>query len=269
MEQAESNNQTKMPTEQRRRTIVNLVNKDGSVTSDVLSARFQVSTMTIWRDIRSLEEEGKILRVRGGAISLEEMRGPEPEYLSKRGIHSNLKEQIARYASAHFIDDGDILILEAGTTVAAMVKYLDQQGLTILTNGLETIQEARPLVPDTTVMSCGGILRDKAHTFSGPQAVSFFNNINARSLFLGATGLAFPEGITDPSPLEIEVKQAMAGSAQRIVLLVDSSKFGVRSLLPVIPLDRIDVVVTDEGIPDLYTEQLMKLGIDLHLVKNP
>ena len=266
MEQMASNNHTKVPTEQRRRTIANLVNSDGAVNSEVLAARFRVSAMTIWRDIRSLEDEGKLLRVRGGAISLEEIRGPEPEYLSKRAVHSDLKEQIARYAAAHFVEDGDILILEAGTTVAAMVKYLDQKGLTILTNGVETIQEARPLVPETTIISCGGMLRDKAHTFAGPHAVSFFDNINARSFFLGATGLAFPEGITDPSPLEIQVKQAMAESAERIVLLLDSSKFGARSLLPILPLNRIDIVVTDYGIPEPYDRQMAELGIELHTV---
>ncbi len=255
----------KVTTEQRRRLIKQLVNQEGGANTDELAARFDVSYMTIWRDITALEQNGQLQRVRGGAVSLEDEVHTEPAYLSKQPLHSQAKERIARYAARHFVEDDDILFLEAGTTVAAMTKYLYQGNLTVVTNGVETIYSTLPRLAELTVMSCGGILRDKAHTFVGPQAERFFQEMRARTFFLGATGLALPEGVTDPSPFEIQVKRAMAASAERTILLLDSSKFGMRSLLPIIPLGQISVLVTDENAPVEYLTQLRDMGIDVHV----
>lgn len=255
----------KVTTAQRRRLIKQLVNQAGGANTDELAARFDVSYMTIWRDITALEQNGQLQRVRGGAVSLEDSAHAEPAYLSKQPLHSQAKERIARYAARHFVVDDDILFLEAGTTVAAMTKYLHQANLTVVTNGVETIYCTLPRLAELTVMSCGGILRDKAHTFVGPQAERFFQEMRARTFFLGATGLAFPEGVTDPSPFEIQVKRAMAASADRTILLLDSSKFGLRSLLPIIPLGGISVLVTDENAPVEYLTQLRDMGIDVHV----
>jgi len=222
--------------------------------------------MTIWRDIALLEEDGRIHRVRGGAIRPETGVSAEPAYFSKQTVRSHEKEAIARYAAQHLVRDDEILILEAGTTVAAMIKYLTQTNLTIVTNGVQTILEAMPRLSSMTVMNCGGILRDPAHTFVGPHAERFFENLSAHTLFLGATGLSLPEGITDPNPLEIQIKRAMAASAARIVLLIDSSKFGLRSLLPIVSLTAVDEIVTDDQAPADYVWQLREMGINVHVV---
>ena len=257
----------KVTTEQRRRLIKQLVNQAGGANTEDLAARFDVSYMTIWRDINALEQDGQLQRVRGGAVPLEDAQ-TEPPYFSKQPLHSQAKERIARYAAEHFVDDDDILFLEAGTTVAAMTKYLRRQNLTVVTNGVETIYGTLSRLPELTVMSCGGILRDKAHTFVGPQAERFFHDMRARTFFLGATGLAFPVGITDPSPFEIQVKRAMAASAERTILLIDSSKFGTRSLLQIVPLEQISVLITDGGAPTEYLAQLRAMKIDVHVVAN-
>jgi DeoR/GlpR family transcriptional regulator of sugar metabolism len=82
--------------------------------------------------------------------------------------------------------------------------------------------------------------------------------VRAKTLFLSATGLILPEGITDPNPLEIEVKRAMAASAERVVLLLDSSKFSVRSMSVVLPLEKIDVLITNADAPPEYLEHLSR-----------
>ena len=125
----------KVTTEQRRRLIKQLVNQAGGANTEDLAARFDVSYMTIWRDINALEQDGQLQRVRGGAVPLEDAQ-TEPPYFSKQPLHSQAKERIARYAAEHFVDDDDILFLEAGTTVAAMTKYLRRQNLTVVTNGV-------------------------------------------------------------------------------------------------------------------------------------
>jgi DeoR/GlpR family transcriptional regulator of sugar metabolism len=266
MEANESQHKEKMLPEQRRLLIRQMILQAGSVNTEELATRFGVSYMTIWRDIALLEEDGRIHRVRGGAIRPETGVSAEPAYFSKQTVRSHEKEAIARYAAQHLVRDDEILILEAGTTVAAMIKYLTQTSLTIVTNGVQTILEAMPRLSSMTVMNCGGILRDPAHTFVGPQAERFFENLSAHTLFLGATGLNLPEGITDPNPLEIQIKRAMAASAARIVLLIDSSKFGVRSLLPIVSLTAVDEIVTDDQAPADYVEQLREMGINVHVV---
>ena len=256
-----------MIAEKRRQLITQRIQEQGSVATEELAADFAVSYMTIWRDLTTLENGGMLRRVRGGAVRVENNgAGTEPFFTEKRALHSVQKEAIARYAAQTFVSHDDIVILEAGTTVSAMVKYLDRRNLTLITNGLATLTEAAPSVPDLTLIGCGGILRDVSYTFVGPQAVQFFQTVRAGTLFLGATGLTFPEGITDPSPLEIQVKQAMAASASRIVLLIDSSKFGVRSLSPILPLQQISVLITDSAAPQSELDQVRKLGIEVPVV---
>ena len=266
MKANEIENRSKVLPEQRRTLIRQMIRQEGVVNTEELAARFDVSYMTIWRDIALLEEDGKVQRVRGGAIQPEAAAEPEPAYFSKQRVRSREKEAIACYAARHLVHDNEILILDAGTTVAAITKYLTQRNLTIVTNGVQTILETMNRLSSMTVMSCGGILREPAHTFVGPQAERFFDNLSAHTFFLGATGLSFPEGITDPSPLEIQVKRAMAASAARIVLLLDSSKFGVRSLLPVVPLSAVHEVVTDDQVPQDDLNHLRALGIHVHVV---
>lgn len=250
---------------ERRRQIATWIEQQGTVNAEVLAANLGVSSMTIWRDLQALEVEGKLKRVRGGAVKADHASAVEPFYATKRQVNGAKKDRIARYAARHFVRDNDIIILEAGTTAMAMVKFLDQQNLTIVTNGLGTINEVAPLVPRMMAICCGGILRETSWTFVGPDAVQFFEHLRVRTLFLSATGFTLPEGITDPNPLENQVKQAMARSAERVILLIDSSKFGKRSLSRVLPLEDMHTVITDADAPTDTVEALRVLGIDVHI----
>lgn len=261
-----SKNTSRLLTNERRKRILALLEAEGSVSADRLADIFGVSHMTIWRDLTNLEESGSLLRVHGGATKSDVATPPEPLYRAKRVVNRAKKDTIARYAADTFVNNGDIIILEAGTTILSMVKFLNHQNLTVVTNGLGTVSELAPAVPDINVLCCGGMLRDVSLTFVGPQAIQYFQSIRAQTFFLGASGLAFPEGITDPNVLEIQVKQAMAASAERIVVLLDSTKFGKRSLMSILPLDQVDVIVTDSDAPNEFIDRLRKLKIDVHVV---
>lgn len=260
-------NNGRLLTNERRKRILALLEAEGSLSADRLTEIFGVSHMTIWRDLTALEESGSLLRIHGGATKLDITTSREPLYKTKRVINRAKKDTIARYAANTFVNNGDIIILEAGTTVLAMVKFLKHQDLTVVTNGLGTLSELAPAVPDINVMCCGGMLRDVSLTFVGPQAIQYFQSIRADIFFLGVTGLAFPEGITDPNVLEIQVKQAMAASAERIIVLLDSTKFGKRSLMTILPLEEIDVIVTDADAPQEFVVRLRDMSIDVHVVK--
>lgn len=247
--------------EQRRQEILNLIQHDNTVSSEALIRHFQVSQMTIWRDLKVLEERGMIRRIHGGAMLLNQT--DEPVFTRKQTVNRHAKDRIASYAARHFVTDNQIIIMEAGTTIMSMSRYLTHHNLTVITNGLGTLNVLSHHVPGLQVLCCGGMLRDVGLTFVGPQAEHFFQSVHAHTLFLSGTGLTVSNGLCDPNMLEIQIKQAMARSAQRIILLLDSSKFGAHSLQTVLPMSQIDTLITEAPPPDGYADWLAQQGVRL------
>jgi DeoR/GlpR family transcriptional regulator of sugar metabolism len=252
--------------EDRQKKILDLINRQGHISVHEMSALFNISAMTAWRDLQTLEDQKLIRRVRGGAVRDISLNQTEPEFELKESLYTAEKERIARYAASTFVKDGDIIILEGGTTAACMVPQLKSTQVTILTNGLNSITMAMPHLQHLTVICCGGILRDISHTFVGPQAEAFFSGFHANRLFLGGTGFTIENGFTDPNPLEIQVKRAMVHAVDEVIVLIDSSKIGCTSLMPIIPLSDIDFLVTDRGAPVELLDKVRNIGIDVRVV---
>jgi DeoR/GlpR family transcriptional regulator of sugar metabolism len=252
---------------QRRRSILEIIETNGSSTIADLSQRFNVSEMTIRRDLQTLDEEGSLLRTHGGAIiATGQAAIVEPRYAAKQRLYATEKAAIAQYAADKLVQDGDIIVLEGGTSVTLMAEYLaNKRDLTVVTNGLYTTNELRRLLPQAIVICTGGILRDVALTFVGPLAEHFFHEFHANKVFLSATGLTMREGYTDPNMLETQVKKAMLNSADSLIMLVDSSKFGVKSLVTVMRPEQATVLVTDEGAPEATLQELQKEGVDIRI----
>jgi DeoR/GlpR family transcriptional regulator of sugar metabolism len=254
--------------EQRRRDILKLITAQGASTIPELSQKYGVSEMTIRRDLKALEENGQLQYTYGGAVTVPAKTTPgEATYLAKARLNMAQKTRIARYAAEHFVDDQDIIVLEPGSTVTAMVPFLaDKQDLTVVTNGLYTANALQALVPRTTVICTGGILRNVSFTFVGPVAEGFFQQFYARTLFLSGIGFTLDAGITDPQMIDTQVKKAMIAHSDRVVALIDSSKFGVKSLTPVIQVQDIDALVTDDGAPAPMLAELRQQGVEVHVV---
>lgn len=253
---------------QRQQQILEDIKKNGVGSITELSQKYGVSEMTIRRDLMVLEEEGHIKRTHGGALSLNSSV-VEPRYAAKQKLHASSKESLARYAAEALVEDGDIIILEGGTTVTAMAQYLTNvQNLTVVTNGLYTTNALQPLVPQSTVICTGGILREVSATFVGPVAEQFFREFHANKLFLSATGLTLDAGFTDPSMLETQIKKAMIASADQVIMLLDSNKFGVKSLTTVLQAGQVNILVTDAGAPRDVLQALKTRGVEVYLVSN-
>lgn len=257
------------PTE-RRRQIIRDIDVLGENVVPRLSRKYGVSEMTIRRDLKALEATGAIKRTYGGAI-----RWPggwsEPPLLARdkrQTLAMAQKTLLARYAAEELVTADDSIILEGGTTVTAMAPYLAEKGeLTVATNGIATAEELRRhLAPGATIISTGGIVRPESSTCVGAVAERFFGEFHANRLFLSATGLSLDAGLTDPKILEIQVKQAMVEAAREVILLLDSSKFGVRSLMRVVDLGRIDLLLTDEAAPPETVGALRARGLRVILV---
>ncbi|APZ33352.1 hypothetical protein BOH66_02960 [Microbacterium aurum] len=251
---------------ERRADILRHLEDRGQATVVDLSGRYGVSDMTIRRDLDALQAGGRVQRSHG-AVSLARTIGAEPRYAAKQQVNAPLKARIARYAAENLVDDGDVLLLEGGTTVTAMIQHLrDRRNLTVVTNGLYTANELSFLVPQVTVLSSGGILRDMSFTYVGPQAEAFFDGFHGNTAFVSATGLTLDRGFTDPNPLEAAVRKKMVAAADRVIALLDSSKFGEASLVPVAAATGVDVLVTDAGAPAADIRALRRGGVDVRVV---
>lgn len=257
---------THMVPEQRRHQILDDIEGDGAISIVDLSRRYRVSEMTIRRDLKLLEDAGHVRRTHGGAVRVA-IAAVEPRYAAKQKLNAVHKAGIARYAAAELLGDGDIIILEGGTTATTMARYVAvRPGLTVVTNGLYTSNELRHLLPHATVICTGGMLRDVSCTFVGPTVERFFQEFHADRLFLSGTGLTLAAGLTDPNMLESQVKRAMIGAARQVVILLDSTKFGVQSLTTILHPAAGHIVVTDDAAPAEPVAELRARGVDVRLI---
>lgn len=266
---------------QRKQLLIDYLADKGVATMRELSDRFGVSEMTIRRDLNALEQENVIRRSHGGAVYLGARAEPgldeqgqdgtgqeEPELTDKQAHNRDVKERLAAYAAQRFVGEGDIVAMENGTTVSYMVDCLGGMNeLTLLTNGLDTLNRFRPYAGERrSAIVCGGILREKSGTFVGPLAEEFFSRYQADTLFLSALGYTPEIGFTDPNLMDTQVKIAMIRAARRVVMLLDSSKIGKRFFAPVAALKDIDVFVTDADISREDRELIESSGVELHIV---
>jgi DeoR/GlpR family transcriptional regulator of sugar metabolism len=250
---------------QRLTSILEDIKSNRAISVSDLSLKYEVSEMTIRRDLKQLEDQGLITRTHGGAVpnsrALDEL-----QFVQKQVIHEAEKRQIARYAVTQFVSEGDIIILEGGTTVTGMVSHMETyRNVTVMTNSLYTLFELQKIATGNTIISTGGVLREVSNTFVGPIAEKHFAEHNATKVFLSSTGWTEATGFTDPNMLEVQVKKTMIKSARCIIMLLDSSKFGLISLTSFLDAFAPDVVITDRGIPDDIREAFLRHRVEVHI----
>jgi DeoR/GlpR family transcriptional regulator of sugar metabolism len=242
----------------RHRHIMELIERDGSVDRARLQADLPVTAMTLWRDLAELESAGRLRRVHGGAVR----PGARTELAFRAKERRSMEEKraIAQRAVAEFVRDGDVVILEGGTTVAEVLPCLTRPRFTVLTNSVPILARAWSSHRSLAIQGSGGVVSGLSGNLVGEEAVAFFARRRAAVFFMSATGLDLEEGrLTDPNPIEIQVKRAMAQSAARVVLLLDATKLGALSAEEVMPLREIDAVVTDVRATQAQRRQLKKL----------
>lgn len=254
---------------QRKQAVLNYLAQHGAATMKELSDHFGVSEMTIRRDLTLLEQEMLVTRSHGGVVYNNTGRAAEePDLATKLADNGDVKDKLAAYAAQRFVHRSSVIILENGTTVSRMADYLGRyDNLTLLTNGLDTLSQLRQFAGKKhTIISCGGMLRDVSGTFVGPVAEEFFARYHADTLFLSALGYSHDEGFTDPNMMDTQVKKAMMSSAEKVVMLLDSSKIGKRFFSTVARLGDIHAFVTDDGITAEDRQLIEENGAELHIV---
>ncbi len=249
--------------EERHQVILNLLDEQGSVSVTDLVARFNVSEMTIRRDLDILERRGYLRRVHGGAIS-DRGRSFEPSFLTRAAVNRELKERIGKTA-AELVNPGDSLILDVGTTTLEIARHLiNKNELTIITS---CFQIANVLAGNSNIrlILAGGILRPKELSMYGPLAERAFSDYFVDKLFLGAAGVDFTAGLTEFNLEDTLVKQAMLRSAKHVILTVDSTKFNRVAFTAIAPLKVVHTVVTDSNVEPAVVSKLKKGNINVIL----
>lgn len=216
----------------------------GNGAVETLCQRLGVSEATVRRDLADLTAAGRVTRTYGGAVA---GRHPvELDLAQKEVAHRVEKADIARHA-AGLVDDGDVLILDAGTTTAALAGELSHHsGLTVVTNGVNTLQRlARVGAVDLIVL--GGRLRHRSQAMVGPVAERDVRQVVAHKVFLGADGISGAHGLSCPTLEQASLKGVMAAQGTAVFVLADHSKLGAEPFPFFLPLQWPCTVITDAG----------------------
>jgi DeoR family transcriptional regulator of aga operon len=250
--------------EERRRAILEIVNRESRVLVLDLAKRFETSQVTIRKDLEALHAHGLIHRTHGGALPAREGALEDPTLREKEKLHHQEKLRIAEAAAA-MVQEGQVLILDSGTTTTEIARAMRNfRNLTIVTNAVNIAAELSGTAVE--VILTGGTLRKNSFSLVGPIAEETLHRLHADVLFLGVDGFDVQYGLSTPNLLEAKVNRVMVEIAKRKVAVCDSSKFGRRSLSLIAPPAALDAVITDRSVPKSDLRALKKAGIEVTLV---
>jgi DeoR family transcriptional regulator, fructose operon transcriptional repressor len=234
-----------MLAEERQEIIIDLVNKKGTVMVTDLGRELNVSLPTIRRDLEELAKKGQIKKIHGGAMTLTK----ELSFGERKVQNIKEKIRIAEIAS-RFVNDSDVIFLDAGTTVFQMVNFLRKRNnLVILTNSIETSLSLIGL-PNIVCNLIGGSIKPVSYATVGVEAIQNIKRYKVNKLFMGADGVA-DHTFTVQDINEALTKRAMMEIACERYLLIDSSKIGKPTFVEVGKLDELTKIITEKPQSDL------------------
>ena len=254
-------------TKERRAKILQELKESPEVSVTQLSAKFSISEVTIRKDLNELKKRNLITRVRGGAIRLPETNlGADIAIREKQLFHFKEKKAIGKLA-ASFIKENETVILDSGTTTLEIAKNLHHlNNLTIVTNAINIAVELSNYNRFTIIL-LGGHLRETSLSTVGPLTESALKIFYCDKLFLGVDSFNIEKGVSTPNMEEANINQTMMSMAKETIAVFDSSKFNKRSFTFIASVDKINTIVTDEGIPAEMRAQLKRMGIKLNIAR--
>jgi DeoR/GlpR family transcriptional regulator of sugar metabolism len=250
---------------QRRELIARHVRDRNQVLVTDLMEEFGLTDTSIRRDLSILEEKGILMRIHGGAVSTSE--GLQTMALEERSLHYGLEKRMIGAAAAEFIQSSDVILFDSGTTVLQVAKHISrslrQMGtLRIVTNSTLLLDEVG-LWATPNLLLLGGIFLPEHRATVGPEVLASLQQISAQRVFLGCDGLTLEGGITTAHPLIAEAGRAMASRADQVIVLADHSKLGRAGFVPIMPIDNIDVLITDPSAPDKIVSDLRNRNVQV------
>ena len=240
---------------ERKEVILEVLAEDSSVSVSDLAKRLGVSVVTARTDLAALEEEGVLVRTHGGA-----MPAFHPQILVRMRQGKDRKTSIAK-AAAQLINDGDIVIITAGTTTALIAKYLlGRRNVHIITNNTLLLTYARTN-PQLRVTLVGGEFRSSEEGLVGPLALQALDTFYASKAFIGIDGASVKQGFTANSVESADLVRKMADQADQVFAISDSSKFGKPGFARILPFEGVDGLVTDNQLEKEFEDKLTEAQV--------
>jgi DeoR family transcriptional regulator of aga operon len=249
---------------ERHQFIINKLQSEGNLNVVELCKELKVSSVTIRKDLKLLEDKNLLFRTHGGAT----INNP---YIVDRPVNEKEKFQSAEKtkigaAAASLVHDHDSIIIASGTTVLAFAKNIHpKEGLTVITSALNVALELMKF-PTVEVLQLGGLLRKSSSSVMGAYAETILSDFFCSKLFLGVDGIDLDFGLTTTNAMEAHLNKQMIRVSQKTIVLADSTKFGRRGFGRICGLDEIDHVITDSGVSEHIVKTLEGAGITVTIV---
>ena len=245
---------------ERRLAIVEGISQNSLVKIKDFVKRFNVSEVTIRKDLIYLEEKGQLIRVRGGAIINNGKASFGYMSVSDKEEHNSIEKQRIGKAAAALIQEGDTIIIDSGTTTMEVVRNLDKfNKLKIITTALNVAMALNEFKRFNVIIP-GGYLNNDTLSLTGHMAEAFLENFYCDKLFLGVDSFSLEKGLSTPVPEEAFVNQIMISIAKEVIAVFDSSKFQKRGFAFIANVKEIDTIITDDGIPPGVQKILVEMG---------
>ncbi len=242
---------------EREKEIIRLLAGDPGISVARLSELLNVSVVTIRSDLTDLEQKGIVLRTRGGATP-----AYHPNVLERQSLNVEAKSRIAQAAAA-LVNDGDTIMIEAGTTTALVARHLlGKRFVNIVTNSTLILPFARTN-PGIHLTVVGGEFRPASESMVGPLALAELERFHVRLAFVGTDGFSLEGGLTTHLVEGGEIVRRMAERSDAVVLVADSSKYGKVGFVRVLPVEGVHRLVTDTGLGERAERELAGVGLQV------
>ena len=246
---------------EREREILEILMDNRANSVAEIGKLLAVSSVTVRNNLNSLADKGVVVRTWGGAAP-----AFHPEIMARQRQMTEAKARIARAAAA-LVRDGDTLMIEAGTTTALIARYLfGKRDLFIVSNSNLVVPYTRAN-PALRLTLVGGEFRPSSESTVGPVALEQLERFHVRLAFVGTDGFSRENGLTTHLVEGAEIVKKMAAQAEQVVLTADSSKYGKSGFVRVLPLERMNRIITDEGLDLSIQDELRSQGLDVEIAK--
>jgi DeoR/GlpR family transcriptional regulator of sugar metabolism len=244
---------------ERQQQIVHLLNRQQRISVTEICEQFSISEATARRDLEALAKQGKLQRVHGGAILVEQVP-PELPILQRESEQAGEKQRIGQAAAA-LVRDGETVFLSSGTTVLEAARALrGRHNLTVITNSLAVVN-ALAGAEGVTVICLGGMLRNSELSFIGHITEQALAELRADKALIGTRAISLEHGLTHDYLPETVTDRAILKAAREIIVLADHTKFGRAATVLLVPLENIHTIVTDEQTSDEFISAVEERGI--------
>ncbi|MDQ3277639.1 MAG: DeoR/GlpR family DNA-binding transcription regulator [Bacteroidota bacterium] len=249
---------------QRHQHILARLKKEGSVSVVDLCKELDVSSVTIRKDLKMLEDKSLLYRTHGGG-TLTNPYTVDRHVNEKVMMQSKEKSGIGEVA-ARLVEPNDCILIASGTTVLSLAKNIQPKGtVTVITAALNVAMELIQH-PEIEVIQLAGPIRKSSSSVTGLYAEKMLEDFSCSKLFLGVDGIDVEFGLTTTNMMEAQLNKAMIKASQKTIVLADSSKFGKRGFGRICGLEDIEQVITDSNVSEHMVETLQGLGIEVTIV---